>query len=85
MRQIDFFADNRAEKPIPQTPDADNVRARLSSVLQQLSDADHMPLTPAQVRSWKHVFHNMANWLPSEERDKLRREFTKEIERLERA
>ena len=84
MRQIDFFAENREEKPIPQTPDAENVRARLSSALQQLRDADHMPWTAAQVRSWKHVFHNMANWLPPEERDKLRQEFAMEIERLER-
>lgn len=84
MRQIDLFAENRAGKPIPQTPDPDDVRARLNFVLQQLRDADDMPWTPVEVRSWKHVFHNMANWLPSDERDKLRQDFTTEIERLER-
>jgi hypothetical protein len=41
-----------------------------------------MPWTPSQVRSWKHVFHNMANWLPAEEREQLRREFRDEMARL---
>ncbi len=84
MRQIDLFANGRAATSIPQTPDPDEIRKRLTTVLQQLRNADRMPWNPAQVRSWKHVFHNMANWLPADEREKLRRDFTAEMERLQR-
>lgn len=53
-------------------------------LLETLRTTEEMPWNPWQLRSWQHVFHNMANWLPQDERDKLRQEFTKELERLQR-
>lgn len=83
MSQLDLFTSAKLSLSTAQTPDPDVVRQRLHTVLQQLRAADRMPWKPAELRSWQHVFHNMANWLPPEERDELRREFTAEITRLE--
>lgn len=85
MRQIDLFAGARSRVHVPQTPDPEAVRTRLLSVLEQLSSAKQMPWEPWQLRSWQYVFHNMANWLPPEERDMLRETFSREVERLQRA
>jgi hypothetical protein len=84
MRQLDLFAAAKPGASTAQTPDPNVIRERLNAVLEQLRAANSMPWKPAELRSWRHVFHNMANWLPPEERDKLRRDFTAEIARLER-
>jgi len=83
MRQIDLFSAARVKLRVPQSPDPDAVRERLNEVLQQLRSAESMPWEGSKLRSWQHVFHNMANWLPAEERDRLRQEFSREIERLQ--
>lgn len=85
MSQLDLFAAAKWATSIAQTPEPNAVRERLNVVLEQLRAADRMPWKPAELRSWRHVFYNMANWLPPEERDKLRRDFTAEIGRLERS
>ena len=83
MSQLDLFGGAKQGSSPAHTPDAKAVRERLNTILQQLRAANRMPWTPAQLRSWRHVFHNMANWLPPEERDKFREDFTAEIARLE--
>jgi hypothetical protein len=85
MRQFDLFAGARSKVHVPQLPDTEAIRLRLIEVLEQLRAAQQMPWEPSQLRSWTHVFHNMANWLPQDERDSLRREFSREIERLRQA
>ena len=82
MNQFDLFARPRLKVHIPQNPDPDAIRLRLAGVLDQLRSAGRMPWEPWQLRSWCHVFYNMANWLPPEERDKLRQDFSTEVERL---
>jgi hypothetical protein len=84
MRQFDLFAGARPRAHVPQSPDPDAIRVRLLDVLEQLRNTERMPWDPAQLRSWQHVFRNMANWLPPEEGDRLRQEFSREIERLQR-
>lgn len=83
MSQLDLFAAAKLGLSTGQTPDPNVIRGRLNAVVQQLRAADRMPWKPAELRSWRHIFHNMANWLPPEEREKLRRDFTAEIARLE--
>ena len=83
MRQFDLFAGASSRVHAPQSPDPDTIRGRLLC-LETLRTTEEMPWNPWQLRSWQHVFHNMANWLPQDERDKLRQEFTKELERLQR-
>ena len=83
MSQIDLFSKDRKSKAIPQVPNPDDIRIRLNAVLDQVRASKQLPWTPAQLRSWKHVFENMANWLPPEERDGLRRAFLSEVERLQ--
>lgn len=85
MSQFDLFATAKPDTTAAQVPDPNVIRERLHAVLAQLRTADHMPWKAAELRSWRHVFHNMANWLPPDERDNLRREFIAEVARLEQA
>ena len=85
MRQFDLFAGTRSASQVPQSPDPEAIRARLLDVLEQLRTTEQMPWKPWQLRSWQHVFHNMANWLPQDERDRLRQEFFTQVERLQQA
>ena len=66
-------------------PDPAVIRQRLHAVLTTARQADHMPWEPRKARMWRTVFPQMANWLPEEERDQLRFEFARELERLEAA
>lgn len=83
MGQIDLFAAAGPAKQIPQTPDPDAIRVRLVGILDELRASERLPWTPTQLRSWLHVFPNMANWLPADERDRLRQDFAAEIARLQ--
>ena len=84
MKQGDLFAVAGVARPPPQSPDPDDIRERLSGVLEKPRAADEFPWTEEQLRSWRLVFHNMANWLPEDERDGLRQEFLDELARWER-
>lgn len=85
MRQSDLFAAVRSPTPPPpEVPEPDAIRARLHALLETARAAGAMPWPPTRVRTQEHLFHNMANWLPEEERDRLRHEFRAELERLRR-
>ena len=86
MRQADLFGAGRGPAaPVPETPDADAIRARLHAVLDTLRAARAMPWEPARVRTQEHLFQNMTNWLPEVERDALRLAFAAEMARLRQA
>lgn len=85
MNQFDLFARARSRVHVPQRPDPEAIRLRLIGVLEELRATERMPWEPPQLRSWQHVFNNMASWLPAEEGARLRQEFAKEIERLQKA
>ncbi len=66
-------------------PDPADVRRRLNAVLGKARNAATMPWPEREARMWQTVFPNMAKWLPSDEANQLRLEFTDEIERLKSA
>lgn len=66
-------------------PDPEKIRLRLTALLEKARTADRMPWSDRDARMWQTVFPNMAKWLPQEEAEQLRFEFTQEIERLKQA
>lgn len=87
--QQSLFGDGEDRMPNPQPvshlPDPEEIRRRLHAVLAQARAAERMPWDERKARMWQTVFPQMANWLPEDERDQLRFEFAREIERLQRA
>lgn len=83
LAQPDLFAaggDGRTG-PAPVSHE-EAVRPRLNAVLDRLRDADTMPLDARDEKYWRTVFPQMSNWLPEAEREALRAEFWREMERL---
>ena len=65
-------------------PDRDEVRQELYDVLAEAKAAvDECPWDERTFDYHKVVFPQMANWLPDDERDQLRFEFAREVERIE--
>jgi hypothetical protein len=65
-------------------PDRDEVRRELYEVLAEARGAvDECPWDERTFDYHKVVFPQMANWLPEGERDQLRFEFAREVERIE--
>jgi hypothetical protein len=65
-------------------PDRDEVRRELNEILAEARSATNgSPWDERTLKYHKVVFPQMANWLPSDERDQLRFEFAHEIERIE--
>ena len=67
------------------TPDPNEIRQRLSALLQKAKNAETMPWSDRDARMWQTVFPNMAKWLPADEAAQLRFQFEQEIERLSKA
>lgn len=67
------------------TPDPEDVRRRLTSLLDKARSAERMPWSERDARMWQTVFPNMAKWLPQDEADQLRFDFEQELARLKRA
>ena len=83
--QGSLFGDgvDRMQAPRQSTlPDPEVVRARLKALLAKARSAERMPWSERDARMWQIVFPNMAKWLPDEEADQLRFEFTQEMQRL---
>jgi hypothetical protein len=73
-----------AAPPRSYEPDRDEVRAELTEILETAKAATNE--APWDARTFlyhKVVFPQMANWLPEDERDQLRFEFAREVERIE--
>jgi hypothetical protein len=66
-------------------PSLATVRAEVNKVLEKARIAKDMPWTAKEVAFWKTVFPQMTNWLPEEERERVRAAFWEEINRLEAA
>lgn len=81
MQQTDLFAAASPACP-PPVPTPETVRPRLLTLLREVQEAETMPWRPTHLRAMELVFHNMANWLPADERDRLRAGFAAEIARL---
>lgn len=81
MKPTDLFENYQSGTPISQQPDTAAIRGRLNAALRELRSASTFPWTPEQLKSWQHVFLNMAHWLPASERELLRHELREELDR----
>ena len=84
-RQFDLFPTTEDISAPPQIEPivmAERVRPRLASLLAEVRSAERMPWDAQRTQVNVLLFHNMANWLPPEERECLRAEFRAELERL---
>ena len=78
--------EDRLHAPLqPSVPEPEAIRRRLQALLEKARSADRMPWSERDARMWQTVFPNMAKWLPEDEAEQLRFEFTQEMERLQRA
>lgn len=84
--QPDMFADHRpvpVYDPATYKPDLAVVRGKLHKWLADVRGCEAgSPWSERETGSNVVVFRQMANWLPEEERDQLRFEFVRELERL---
>lgn len=86
--QLSLFGvgEGRMEPPARSfVPDPEDVRQRLNGLLALARAAKSMPWPERDARMWQTVFPQMANWLPDDEANQLRFEFSQEIERLKAA
>ena len=83
--QGSLFDGGRMDQAAPRSylPDPADIRRRLLTVLEQARRAEQMPWSPRDARMWQTVFPQMANWLPEQEANQLRSEFSQEIQRLQ--
>ncbi len=69
--------------PLSFEPDPNEIRQELHKILEEACSAiDVSPWDERTFNYHKVVFPQMANWLPSEERDQLRFEFAQQIKRI---
>jgi uncharacterized protein (DUF2267 family) len=61
------------------------VRKRLHKILAEVRAAESLPWDASDVRYYRTVFPQMANWLSADEAAQLRFEFETELERLKAA
>jgi hypothetical protein len=80
--QLDMFGAPPAQS---YDPDPERVRAELMEVLAKARAAPAQPWDPREAALYRTIFPQMANWLPDKEARRLRREFEKELDRLEAA
>lgn len=66
------------------TPDPESIRLRLTALLEKAMSAREMPWPAREARMWQTVFPSMANWLPKDEADQLRLQFSQQIARLQK-
>ena len=83
MRQPDLFSTVRDRAPPPPVrPDPATIRARLHAMLEAARAAHRIPWDENRASCLETGFHQMANWLPEQEREELRAAFRAEMERL---
>jgi hypothetical protein len=85
-RQTDLFAVQPglfdALPPKPVEPSPDRIRRTLNELLATAQAAERMPWDAQRAEVNAIRFHQMANWLPQEERDSMRAAFVRELDRL---
>ena len=80
--QLDMFGAPPAQS---YDPDPESVRVELMEILAKARAAPAQPWDPREASLYRTIFPHMANWLPDKEAKRLRREFEKELDRLEAA
>lgn len=85
--QFSLFGEggDRLQAPAPEPVDHEaRARAKLTRVLDQARAADRLPWDERNTRMWRTVFPQMAQWLPTEEAERMKAEFFRELDRLTR-
>ena len=85
MSQLDLFARLSPPAPSIHTPDPENIRQRLTRILDELRAAAAMPWDGSRERMYRNIFPQMTNWLPADEAQILRSAFAAELNRLANA
>lgn len=81
-RQLGLALDDT--RPDPTYVDPQSVREELNAILAKARAArDEAPWDERTHKFHKVVFPQMTNWLPDEEAEALRRQFSLELERIE--
>ena len=82
--QGDLFANETARNPGVVPVDPNDVRKRLHKMLEEARAAQAgSPWNDRTTRLYQLVFPQMTNWLPTEEAEQLRFEFSRELHRLQ--
>jgi len=83
--QLSFFGSGEGRMTAAtrsSTPQPEQVRAKLTGLLETLKRADALPWADREARLWRTTFPQMTRWLPDDEASALRRDFEREVERL---
>ncbi|MBV1703604.1 MAG: hypothetical protein KGI57_10855 [Hyphomicrobiales bacterium] len=87
--QPDLLAALEPRKPTKPAPGShvapEEVRPTLQRTLDEARRAETHPWDARKTAYWRLVFPQMCNWLPAEERDRMRAEFAAEMARLDAA
>lgn len=82
MSQLSLF-----DSPKPalerRAPNPDFIRKHLNRVLRLMREAEQMPWSEGEARSWERQFPELAKLLPEDEAQKYRAQFEAEWERLQ--
>ena len=79
MDQLELFEHSAPATAV--TPTVESVRQRIEAVLRPLRSGGELPWSAKDTARWRLVVPQMADWLPAEERDVVRAEFARLIDR----
>jgi hypothetical protein len=84
MSQLPLFRSNRAERA-QRSPDPAYIRKSLNRLLRIAREAEIMPWSEGETKSWEKLFPELAASLPAEEAKVLTSDFKSELTRLRSA
>jgi hypothetical protein len=82
MNQLPLFRPNAGDQPTQRPPDTAYIRKSLNRLLRLAREAQIMPWSEGEARSWEKLFPQLAASLPAEEAEALTSEFKSELARL---
>lgn len=80
MDQLELFDQQTAAPAI--VPTAKSVRERIESILDFLRSSPASHVSEKDISRWKLAVPQMSDWLPADDRDVVRAEFSKLIQKL---
>lgn len=81
MSQLELFS--QPTVGVSSVPSVEDVRRRLEAVLRTLRSASEVPWPPRETARLRLTVPQMADWLPADERDAVRGEFSALLAGLE--
>jgi len=80
MDQLELFEQQTVAPAI--VPTAKSVRERIESILDFLRSSPASHVSEKDISRWKLAVPQMSDWLPADDRDVVRAEFSKLIQKL---